>query len=70
MSVAVLNDHFYFKTESPSIKTNHKKFCLHGQLVAAMLLGEATFVGYKVYSVTSDPDTQREGLEEEKRKWE
>lgn len=36
------------------------------QLVAAGLLVEATVVGCKLYSVTSDPMTQREGLEEEK----
>lgn len=37
------------------------------QLVAAGLLGEATVVGCKLYSVTSDPDTQKEGLDEEDR---
>lgn len=37
------------------------------QPVAAGLLGEATVVGCKLYSVTSDPETQREGLEEENR---
>lgn len=31
------------------------------QTTAAMLLGEAPFVGYKLYRVTSDPDTQRVG---------
>lgn len=34
------------------------------QRLQLVVLGDATVVGCKLYSVTSDPETQREGLEE------
>lgn len=76
MSLAVLNYHFYFETQNNKKKAQKvnkpHSFDLYKiglactiNLLLLGLLGEATVVGCKLYSVTSDPETQREGPEEE-----